>query len=244
MRDLEEVDRRQALREQRRVDVLLDIPGQQEAPLTDDAEQHDRHVVDAATGIGRVGRDPAADGPQHAHRDLVDREPIAGADRQAWRSPGPGQPIDPGRVARPRSAHAGLQDATHPIAIEQQREAGDMILVRMRQDDGVQPSVPRRDSPIELDEEPVGIGPAVDEQPPSVGALDEDRVALTDVEDRDPYHARRPRDDYAAGDRHGHDQAHGRQPAGHGRALRSRARSRSQGARCRRTNRHGGRSLA
>jgi hypothetical protein len=63
VRDLEEIHRRQALREQRRIDVLLDVPGQQEAPLTHDAEQDHGHVVDATAGIGRFGRHLAADGP-------------------------------------------------------------------------------------------------------------------------------------------------------------------------------------
>jgi hypothetical protein len=192
VRDLEQVDLRQSLRQQRWIDVLLDVPGQQEPPLTHDAEQDHRHVVDAGPGIRWLRRDLTADGPQHAHRDLVDRQPVAGPDREAWRRPGPSEPIDPGRVAGSRSAHAGLEDAADTIAIEQQGEPGDMVLVRVRQDDRVEPPVPRRDSPIELDEEPVRIGPAVDQEPPPVGALDEDRVALADIEDGDPCHARRP----------------------------------------------------
>ena len=59
----------------------------------------------------------------------------------------------------------------------------------MGQDEDVDPAVPRRQPPIELDEEPVRIGSAVDEHPAASTALDEDRVALADVEDRDP---RRP----------------------------------------------------
>jgi hypothetical protein len=40
-----------------------------------------------------------------------------------------------------------------------------MILVRMRQHDSVDPPVPRRDPSIELDQEAIGIGAAVDQQP-------------------------------------------------------------------------------
>lgn len=67
-----------------------------------------------------------------------------------------------------------------------------MVLVGMRQDHGIDPAIPRRDAAIERHEQPVGIGAAVDEQPAAVRTLDEDGVALTDIEHRDPWHRRRP----------------------------------------------------
>ena len=66
-----------------------------------------------------------------------------------------------------------------------------MILVRVRQHHGVEPPVPWRDPSIELDQEPVGIGTAVDQEPAAARAFDEDGVALPDVQDRDPCHTRR-----------------------------------------------------
>ena len=86
------------------------------------------------------------------------------------RSPGPGPRI-PGSRTRP--------DA---VPVEQQRQPGDVVLVRVAQDQRVDAAVPRRDAPVELDEQAVGIGAAVDQQSASPGALDEDRVALPDVE--------------------------------------------------------------
>jgi hypothetical protein len=59
-----------------------------------------------------------------------------------------------------------------------------MVLVWVRQDDGIKPAIPRRDPPIELDEQPVWIRSAVDEQAPAARALNEDRIALPDVQDR------------------------------------------------------------
>ena len=53
-----------------------------------------------------------------------------------------------------------------------------MVLVRVGQDDDVDPAVPRREAPIERDEQPVRVRSAVDEQPAAARALDEDRVAL------------------------------------------------------------------
>ena len=73
------------------------------------------------------------------------------------------------------------------ISLEEQGKAGDVILVRMRQDQRVDASIPWRDAAVERDEQAVGIRPAVDQQPTAVRALDEDGVALSDVEDR---HAR------------------------------------------------------
>ena len=63
-----------------------------------------------------------------------------------------------------------------------------MILVGMGQDDDVDPPVPRRNPPIELDEEPVRIRPAIDEHSPAAVPLDEDRISLPDIEDGDPRH--------------------------------------------------------
>ena len=74
-----------------------------------------------------------------------------------------------------------------------------MVLVRVGQDHGVDPPVPRRDPLVEHDEQPVRVGSAVDEQPTAAGALDEDRVALADVEDRDPGDPGRSRGQDAAG---------------------------------------------
>ena len=74
--------------EQRRVDALLDVAHQQEASRPDLAEQDDRDVVDAGPAVGRLGRDLAADRPQDAQRDLVDRQAIAGGEARV----GPARP--------------------------------------------------------------------------------------------------------------------------------------------------------
>ena len=75
-----------------------------------------------------------------------------------------------------------------------------MVLVRVAQDDRVDPAIPRRDPPVEGDEQAIGIGAAVDEEAPAPGALDEDRIALPDVEDRDPGATPGRRGDHGTGD--------------------------------------------
>ncbi len=59
-----------------------------------------------------------------------------------------------------------------------------MVLVRVREHDEVDPAVPRRDPGVEGDEEPIRVRAAVHEQPATPRRLDEDRVALPDVERR------------------------------------------------------------
>ena len=213
MGDLEQIDPGQPAIQQRRVHLFLHVAGQQEPALADHAQEHDRHVVDAAAGIGRFFGDLAPHRPEHAHRDLIDRQPVTGPDRHPRRRSGSGKLLEPGRVARSGPTHPGFQDTVDAVPVQQQRQARDVILVRMRQHDSVDPPVPWRDPSIELDQEPIGIGPAVDQQSPAARAFDEDRVALADVEDRDPRHARRTADRDGAGGRHRDDEAEGRRAA-------------------------------
>jgi hypothetical protein len=194
MGDLQEVEPRQSPGQQAWIDVLLDVAGQQEAALTDRPQKHDRHVVDARPGVGRLGRDLAADRPEDTQTDLVDRQPVAGRDREmGWRAD-LAETIEPCGVARPRAAHTRFEHPPDAVAREQQREPSNVVLVGMGQDDHVDPAIPRRDAPVELDEQPIRVRSAVDQQSTAARALDEDRIALADVEDRDPGDAGRPRD--------------------------------------------------
>ncbi len=111
------------------------------------------------------------------------RSPAASRPRFAARH-GSQRPL-PCRIAGTGPDHPRLEDATDPVACQQQGEAGDVVLVRMGQDHGIDPPVPRRDPRVEHDEQPIRVGAAIHEKPSAAGTLDEDRVALADVEDRD-----------------------------------------------------------
>ena len=87
--------------------------------------------------------------------------------------------------ARPRPMHPGLEHPADGVAREQGGEPRHVILVRMRQDDHVEAAIPCRDVLIEGDEQPVGIRPAIDEQPAPARRLQQDRVALPDIEHRE-----------------------------------------------------------
>ena len=59
----------------------------------------------------------------------------------------------------------------------------------MGQDEDVDPSIPGRKAFVERDEEAARIRPAIDDHPAAARALDEDGVALADVEDGEASHA-------------------------------------------------------
>jgi hypothetical protein len=56
----------------------------------------------------------------------------------------------------------------------------------MGQDQRVDPPVPGRESLVERDDDAIRIGSTIDEEPAATRALDQNGVALPDVEDRDP----------------------------------------------------------
>jgi hypothetical protein len=176
---------RQSFGQQRRIDALLDVAHQQEPARADLPEEDDRDVVDARAAIGWDGGNLATDRPEHPHGDLVDGEPIAGGQAEPDRGSRPGQLADPRRIAGSGTAHPGFEYAIHVVALEEQRQSGHVIFVGVGQDHRVDPAIPRREATVQCDEQPIGIGSAIDQQSTAVRALDEDRVALSDVEDRD-----------------------------------------------------------
>jgi len=193
-------------------DVILDVASQQDAPPGNLAEEDDRDVVDPASRIGRLARNAARVRPEHAEADVVEADPGARRERGVWRRGATGEIASKRRVARARPAHAGLVDPPDPIALEQERQAGDMILVRMGQDQDVDPAVPGRQATIELDQEAIRVRSAIDQHPRATTALDEDRIALSDVENRDPRRAVGPMGDDETERAHGNGKTDDRQP--------------------------------
>ena len=78
VRDLQQVNPHEAGGEELWVDLLFDVPHQQEPPRADLPGEHDRHVVDARPAVGRLERNATAYRPQDAQVDLVDGQAIAG----------------------------------------------------------------------------------------------------------------------------------------------------------------------
>jgi hypothetical protein len=213
VRHLEQVDLRQSLGQERWVDALLDIAHQEHPARADLAQQHDGHVVDGRAAIRRFEGNLAADRPQDAQPDLIDGQAVPGPEAQAYWSAHGTEPTGPRGIAGTRSEHPRLEHAADAVALEQERQARDVVLVRMAQDDRVDPAVPRRDPPIEGHQQAIGIGSAVDEEPTALRAFHEDGIALPDVEDGDPGPSAGCRGDHRTGDEQRTDQRDGADPA-------------------------------
>jgi hypothetical protein len=181
MGDLQDLDRREAARKQHRVDLFLDVSGEEESLAPEGTEQDDRHVVDGGSAIGRLDGHRAPVRPHDAEGDAVEREAVAGGEAAGAGSKAPELPL-PCPIAGPRTDHPRLQDSANPVSREEKWQSPNVILVRMGEDDQVQAAVPWRYVGVELDEEPIRVRPSVDEHAPSAVTLDKDGVSLPDVE--------------------------------------------------------------
>ena len=120
------------------------------------------------------------------------------------------QSRQPRGVAGSGPAHPGLEHPPHLVAIQQPGEAGHVVLVRVCQDHGVDPTIPRRDPLVQHDEEPARVRSAIDQQSSAARTLDQDGVTLSDIEDADPRDAGRAADDDRTRDHDGDGQHHER----------------------------------
>jgi hypothetical protein len=184
VRDLEQIDPRQPSTDERRVDVLLHVAGEQEPLPARRPEQHDRGVVDGLSVVQWPVGNCAGVRPQHGESDRVELELFAAREVATWR-PTLGERRLPRPIARPRSRQPRLVDRPDRVAREHHRQARDVVLMRMCQDHDVDAPVPRREPLVERLEQAVRIGAAVDHHPAAPVALDQDRVALADIEHRD-----------------------------------------------------------
>jgi hypothetical protein len=184
VRNLEEIERRQAATEELRVDAFLDIAREQEPLAGGLAEQHDGHVVDRRSAIGWMQGHAVGVRPQDAEVDRVERQLVAGRQPPMWRA-ALGEDRRPCVVARPGPGHARLVDPPDPIPSEQRREARDVVLVRVREHEDVDPPVPRRQALVEGDEQSRRVRAAIHDHPTAPIALDQDPVALSDIEHDD-----------------------------------------------------------
>ena len=111
------------------------------------------------------------------------------------RRPARGEELCPGAIAGARPEHARLVDAPDSVPLQQEGEPGDVILVRVREHEDVHAPVPGRQALVERDQESTGIRSAVDDHPAAAAALDQDPVALADVQDDHARHAVGPMGD-------------------------------------------------
>jgi hypothetical protein len=207
--DLQEIDPGQAPGQQDRIDLLLDVTGQQKVLRPECAEQDDRDVVDRGAPVGRFTGNRRAVRPEHLEGNRIELERVAGREHLGAASL-LGESGPKCVIRRTRSDHARLEDPADPVAPNEPGQAARVILVRMAEDQDVDAPVPRRNPGIKLDDQAIRIRPAVDQQPPAPVSFDQDRIALANIEDRDV--------DASvgtcgqAGCQHRHGQGEGRQP--------------------------------
>jgi hypothetical protein len=184
--DLQEIDWWHAPREELRIDLLLDVPREQEAPAGHLAEQDDRHVVDARSIVRRLLGNGVRVRPQHTEVDLVNPDTVARHEPAARATAL--EHGAPGRVPGPRAAHARLVELCDAIPGEEERQPGHVVLVRVAEHDDVEPPVPRGNVLVQRAEEAFRVRAAVHEEPAATAAFDEDRVALANIEHDDTGH--------------------------------------------------------
>jgi hypothetical protein len=179
VRDLQHVEAGEAASEERRVHVILGVAGEEEPAAVRLAQEDDGGVVDPAAGGRRLDRHEVVR-PEDVHGDLVEAEARAGGQRRTRRTVA--QRGVPGLPAGALPVHPWLEHASDAVARQHADQPRDMVLVGMGEHDEVDAPVPGRDPRVELHEQPIGIGAAVHQHAASGCALDEDRVALANVE--------------------------------------------------------------
>jgi hypothetical protein len=184
MGDLEQVQAAavcDARRKELGVDRLFDVAREEQAASSKAYVQHGRHVVDPGARIRGLWGHAATLRPQQLERGVVQAQDVAGGEA----APIEGQPIErlvEGGVSGTRTAHPDLGHGVYPVPLEEEREPSHVVLVWMGQHEQVDPPVPTGQLRVECHEKAVGIRSAIDEHPAPSIALDEDGVALSDVE--------------------------------------------------------------
>ncbi len=141
--DLEQVDRpERATRDQRRLDRCLRVAGEERPERAVADLEHHRSVVDVAIGEGRARIGVA--GVHDAQRGRrVERDLCARAGEHDGDAGG-GRIGQKPFVRRIVEGDAGVHDGADPKAVEDLDQAGDVVLVRVAQDEQVDPARPRR----------------------------------------------------------------------------------------------------
>jgi hypothetical protein len=173
------------------IHVLLEIAGEEDALGADPDVQDERRVVHRSPGLGSGLGHAGGRRPDDLGVRLTDGERIATLEAHDRHAMTLGL-LAVGGVAAAVAAHAVVDEDTDAVAREQPGEAADVVLVRVGQQGDIDAAVPDRDALIEAAHEQVGVATAIHEHPGAVVRLEQDRIALPDVEDGDAQDATRP----------------------------------------------------
>lgn len=179
--DFQDVDRpEQAALQQATLDRRLGVTGQQRAERAETQHADHRGVVDVVVGKrpGGIGRG----GIEQGERRLTQPVSLAGTGGdEAPARFGSGE-RDESVVGGIVKGAAGVEDEPDLETMQHLHQAGNVILVRVGQQDDVDASAIERQELSQAAQDEVGIRAAVDQQRPTVAALDQDGVSLPHVE--------------------------------------------------------------
>ena len=181
MPDLQEVDwRHEPSSDQDGFDRCLRIPGEERRETAMTEQQDERSVVDVS--LRKRGRGIAIGGVEDLDRDgRIQGYAAAGArDRGRYRCPRRiGQQSLVGRVLE---GDPGMDDRLHLEALEDLHQPGHVVLVGMAENEEIDASCEEGEVRAQPAEGQLGIRAAVHEHGGAAGCLDEDGVALPDVQ--------------------------------------------------------------
>ena len=183
--DLEHVDAGQPPPHEDRVDVLLDVAREEEAPPSDLKLEHDRDVVDARARVRRRLRDGSPVWPQDPEPPVVHAQAVTGHEAAA-RRPLTIEDAREGHVSGTGPRHARFVEVADAVPAEEPDQPRGVVLVGMGEDDDVEPAIPGGDARVQECAQAIGIRAAVDEDPAARRPRHEDGVPLPDIEDGHP----------------------------------------------------------
>lgn len=174
---------RESSGEQLRIDLFLGIAREEHVACTKVQLEYDRRVVDVLAAARWVTWHLAGERPLDVEPRPVKPQPVAGRDHPRRATLGRQlSPVSGVTGAGPK--HAVLDHLADLVSRQQQRQARDMVLVRVCQHNDIEPAVPCWDALVEEREQAVGIGAGIDQHPATAWALKKNGVTLTNVEHR------------------------------------------------------------
>ena len=134
VRHLEDVQRparaRDAGGQELRIDLLLDVTGEHQPSRAEGDIENDRDVVDGRAGIRWPQWHGPGQWPVNVDAHAVEHEDVACGNDPA-RATKLREAAAIGRVTRPRPDHARLDDLRNAVTVQDGRQSGDVVLVRM-----------------------------------------------------------------------------------------------------------------
>jgi hypothetical protein len=166
---------------QQRLDRRLRIARQERREPAAAEEADHGGIVDVA--IGERPRDIAARWVEERHRGgRIQAHPLScPGGHQPTPAFHPGQ-LDKARIGRVLVHAAGIQDQPDVVSFQSRHQPSHVVLVRMGQDDDVDPPLPPRQPLAEAPQQEIGVRAAVEQHRRARRCFHEDRIPLPDVQ--------------------------------------------------------------